>query len=168
VVISCNIAIKHSQTSIFKLFSHVFITWWKIRHRASHHLTLSVLSQFYKYHFFHLLKHWCTHMQLPLGRSKRCTRIFNYESTRWPLPSICSRSVASWTDQVSHCFRGRLQERVENIRSVNFHRFGLGDAGGPIDSRVGDLCNHVGFTDVAGTRGCAGGCLNKKSRQIRG
>jgi hypothetical protein len=29
----------------------------------------------------------------------------------------------------------------------------LGDAGGPIDSRVGDLCNHVGFTDVAAPRG---------------
>jgi hypothetical protein len=37
--------------------------------------------------FFHLLKHGCTHMQLPPGRSKRCTRIFNYESTRRP-PSI--------------------------------------------------------------------------------
>jgi hypothetical protein len=36
-------------------------------------LTLSVLSQFYKYHFFHLLKHGCIHMQLPPGRSKRCT-----------------------------------------------------------------------------------------------
>jgi hypothetical protein len=47
---------------------------------------------------------------------------------------------------------------VENKRSVNFHRFDLGDAGGPIDSRVGDLCNHVDFTDVA-----AGGCLNKKT-----
>jgi hypothetical protein len=43
---------------------------------------------------------------------------------------------------------GRLQEWVENKRSVKFRRFGLGDAGGPIDSRVGDLCNHVGFTDV--------------------
>jgi hypothetical protein len=41
-----------------------------------------------------------------------------------------------------------LQEWVENKRSVNFHRFGLGDAGGPTDSRVGDLCNHVGFTDA--------------------
>jgi hypothetical protein len=40
---------------------------------------------------------------------------------------------------------------VENKRSVNFHRFGLGDAGGPIDSRIGDLCNHVGFTDVGFT-----------------
>jgi hypothetical protein len=49
---------------------------------------------------------------------------------------------------------GRLQEWVENKRSVNFHRFGLGDAGGPIDSIVGDLCNHVGFTDVAAPRGC--------------
>jgi hypothetical protein len=43
---------------------------------------------------------------------------------------------------------------VENKRSVNFYWFGLGDAGGPIDSRVGDLCNHVGFTDVAAPRGC--------------
>jgi hypothetical protein len=47
--------------------------------------------------------------------------------------------------------------------TVNFHRFGLGDAGGPIDSRVGDLCNHVGFPDVAAPREAAGGCLNKKS-----
>jgi hypothetical protein len=39
-------------------------------------------------------------------------------------------------------------------RSVNFHRFSLGDAGGLIDSRVSDLCNHVGFTDVAAPRGC--------------
>jgi hypothetical protein len=51
-------------------------------------------------------------------------------------------------------FRGRLQEWVENKRSVNFHRFGLGNAGGPIDSRVGDLCNHVGFTNLAAPRGC--------------
>jgi hypothetical protein len=29
----------------------------------------------------------------------------------------------------------------------------MGDAGGPIDSRLGDLCNHVGFTDVAAPRG---------------
>jgi hypothetical protein len=44
--------------------------------------------------------------------------------------------------------------------SVNVDRFGaFVDAGGPIDSRVGDLCNHVGFTDVA-----AGGYLKKKSR----
>jgi hypothetical protein len=28
--------------------------------------------------FFHLLKHGCTHMQLPTGRCKQCTRIFNY------------------------------------------------------------------------------------------
>jgi hypothetical protein len=32
--------------------------------------------------------------------------------------------------------------------------------GGPIDCIVGNLCNHVGFTDVAAPRGC----LNKKSR----
>jgi hypothetical protein len=43
---------------------------------------------------------------------------------------------------------------VENKRSVNFYRFGLGDAGCPIDSRIGDLCNHVGFTDVAAPRSC--------------
>jgi hypothetical protein len=43
---------------------------------------------------------------------------------------------------------------VEIKRSVKFHRFGLGDAGGPIDSRVGDLCNHIGFTDVAAPRDC--------------
>jgi hypothetical protein len=38
---------------------------------------------------------------------------------------------------------------MENKSSVNFHGFGLGDAGGPIDCRADDLCNHVGFTDVA-------------------
>jgi hypothetical protein len=43
----------------------------------------------------------------------------------------------------------RLQEWVENKRSAKFHRFDLGDAGGSIESRVGDLCNHVGFTDEA-------------------
>jgi hypothetical protein len=43
---------------------------------------------------------------------------------------------------------------VENKHSVKVHTFGLGDAGGGIDSRVGDLCNHVGFTDVAAPRGC--------------
>jgi hypothetical protein len=42
---------------------------------------------------------------------------------------------------------------VENKCSVNFHWFGLGDAGGPIDRRVGDLCNHVRFTDEAAPRG---------------
>jgi hypothetical protein len=69
---------------------------------------------------------------------------------------------------------------VENKRSINFHRFGLGDAGGPIDSRVCDLCNHVGFTDVAApssftdvaapssfTDVAADGCLNKKSLDSR-
>jgi hypothetical protein len=35
-------------------------------------LTLSVLSQFYTYHCFHLLKHMQLHV--PPGRSKRCTR----------------------------------------------------------------------------------------------
>jgi hypothetical protein len=38
---------------------------------------------------------------------------------------------------------------VENKRSVNFH-----DARDKIDSRDSDLCNHVGFTDVAAPRGC--------------
>jgi hypothetical protein len=37
---------------------------------------------------------------------------------------------------------GSLQEWMENKRSVDFHGFGSGDAGGPIDSRVDDLCNH--------------------------
>jgi hypothetical protein len=60
---------------------------------------------------------------------------------------------------------GRLQERVENKRSVNFHRFGLGDAGCLIDSRVADLCNHVGFTDVAAPRGCWRLFEQKKSSQ---
>jgi hypothetical protein len=38
----------------------------------------------------HLLKRGCTPMQLPAGRSKQWTWIFNYESTRWP-PSIWPR-----------------------------------------------------------------------------
>jgi hypothetical protein len=38
---------------------------------------------------------------------------------------------------------------VKNTSSVNFHGFGLGDAGGPIDSIVDDLCNYVAFTDIA-------------------
>jgi hypothetical protein len=69
----------------------------------------------------------------------------------------------------------------KQIFSVNFHRFGLGDAGGPIDSRVGDLCNHVGpidsrvgdlcnhvgFTDVAAPRGCWRLFEQKKSPDSR-
>jgi hypothetical protein len=47
-----------------------------------------------------------------------------------------------------------LQEWMENKGSINFHRFDLGDAGGPIDSRLDDLCNHAGFTDIAALRGC--------------
>jgi hypothetical protein len=43
---------------------------------------------------------------------------------------------------------------VEIKGSVNFHRFGLGDAVGPIDSRVRDLCNQVGLADVAVPIGC--------------
>jgi hypothetical protein len=39
----------------------------------------------------------------------------------------------------------------------------LADAGGPIDSRVGDLCNHVGFTDVAAPRCCWQQFEQKKS-----
>jgi hypothetical protein len=31
---------------------------------------------------------------------------------------------------------------------------GWGDAGGPIDSRLDDLCNHVGFTGIAAQTGC--------------
>jgi hypothetical protein len=62
--------------------------------------------------------------------------------------NIPTTVVAFRTGKVGHCLGGCLQEWVENKRSVNFHRFDLGDAGGPIDSKVGDLCNHVGFTDV--------------------
>jgi hypothetical protein len=43
---------------------------------------------------------------------------------------------------------------MENKSSVNFHGFGLGDAGGPIESSVDDLCNRVGFIDVAAQRFC--------------
>jgi hypothetical protein len=56
---------------------------------------------------------------------------------------------------------------VENKRSVNFHRFGLGDARGPINSIVGDLCNHFGFTDVAAPRGCWRLFEQKKSQDSR-
>jgi hypothetical protein len=106
-----------------------------------------------------------SHMQFPPGRSKRCTRIFNYESTsgitsdltltvsfvlnmpRWPLlRGVVSRNV--WKRNVM----------------FNFHRFALGDAGGLIDIRVCDLCNHVGFTDVGAPRGCWRLFELKKSR----
>jgi hypothetical protein len=54
-----------------------------------------------------------------------------------------------------NCLGGSLQEWMENKSPVNFHGFGSGDAGGPIDSRVGDPCNHVDdFTDVAAPSGC--------------
>jgi hypothetical protein len=43
---------------------------------------------------------------------------------------------------------------MEIKRSVNFHRFGQGDAGGQIERRVDGLCNHVCFTDVAAPSGC--------------
>jgi hypothetical protein len=43
---------------------------------------------------------------------------------------------------------------MENKSYVNFHGFGSGDAGGPIDCSVGYLCNHVGFTDVAAQTSC--------------
>jgi hypothetical protein len=56
--------------------------------------------------------------------------------------------TVSWTGQGGHYLGCRLQEWVENKRSVNFYRFGSGDAGDPIDSRVGDLCHHVGFTET--------------------
>jgi hypothetical protein len=56
---------------------------------------------------------------------------------------------------------------VENKRSVNFHRFGLDDAGDPIESSVGDLCKHVGFTDVAAPRGCWRLFEQKKSLDSR-
>jgi hypothetical protein len=69
-----------------------------------------------------------------------------FDPKRSNLRSSHSRSVVSRTGQVGHCLGGRLQEWVENKRSVYFHRFGSGEAGGPIDSRVGDFCNHVGFT----------------------
>jgi hypothetical protein len=48
-----------------------------------------------------------------------------------------------------HCLGGRLQEWMENKNSVNFHMFGLGDDAGVRLIVIGDLCNHVGFTDVA-------------------
>jgi hypothetical protein len=43
---------------------------------------------------------------------------------------------------------------MENKSSVKIHGFGSGDAGGLIDCRVDDLCNHVGFTDVAAQTSC--------------
>jgi hypothetical protein len=42
---------------------------------------------------------------------------------------------------------------MENKSSVDFHGFSSGDAGGPIDCRGDDICNHVGFTDVTVPRG---------------
>jgi hypothetical protein len=128
-------------------------------------LTLSVLSQFYKYHFFHLLKHGCTHyMQLLPGRSKRCTRFFyelwidktaTFNLTPSGVASDLMLTVSSVLNKTSWpLLRGSSPGLGENKRSVKVHRFGLGDAGGPIDSRVCDLCNHVGFNNVAAPRGC--------------
>jgi hypothetical protein len=126
-----------------------------------HHLrVISVLSYFYKYHFFSLAQTW-VHSYAITSRTKQAvytnlqlwidkTATFNLTpsgitSALYTLTVSCVYR----TGQVGHCLGGRLQEWVENKRSANFHRFGLGDAGGPIDSRVGHLCNHVGFTDVA-------------------
>jgi hypothetical protein len=43
---------------------------------------------------------------------------------------------------------------MESKSSVNFHKFGEGDPAVLVDSRVHDLSNHVGFTDVAAPRVC--------------
>jgi hypothetical protein len=58
-------------------------------------------------------------------------------------------------EQAKFAIARGLSPGIGGKRSVNFHRFGLGDAGGPIDSRVDVLCNHVGLTDcIAAPRGC--------------
>jgi hypothetical protein len=56
---------------------------------------------------------------------------------------------------------------MDNTSYVNFHGFGSGDAGGPIDCRVDDLCNHVGFTDVAAQAGCWWHFEEKNSQDSR-
>jgi hypothetical protein len=55
--------------------------------------------------------------------------------------------------QGSHYLGGSLQKWTENKSSANFHGFGSGDAGFPVQSLVDVLSNRVGFTDVAAPRG---------------
>jgi hypothetical protein len=40
----------------------------------------------------------------------------------------------------------------QNKSSVNFHGCGWGGLGVLVDSRVGDISNHVGFVEVAAPR----------------
>jgi hypothetical protein len=51
---------------------------------------------------------------------------------------------------------------MEKKSSVNFGR-----CGGPIHCRVDDLCNHVGFTDVAAQTSCWRHFVEKKSLDLR-
>jgi hypothetical protein len=76
--------------------------------------------------FFHLLKHGCTHMQLPPRRSKRCTLSIDKTATFNLTPSGVTSGLKrpSWP-----LLRRSSPGMVENKRSVNFRRFGLGDAG---------------------------------------
>jgi hypothetical protein len=53
---------------------------------------------------------------------------------------------------------------MEIKSSVNCHGLGYGDAGSPIDCRVDDLCNHIGFTDVAAQTSCWRHFEEKNSR----
>jgi hypothetical protein len=129
------------------------MTWFNVKID----LTLSVLNQFYKYHFFSLAQTW-VHSYAITSRTKQAvytnfqlwiakTATFNLTTSGvtsdLTLTVSCVLNRSSWP-----LLRGSSLG-VENKRSVNFHRFGLGHAGGSIDSCVGDLCNHVGFTDVA-------------------
>jgi hypothetical protein len=102
-------------------------------------------------------------MQLPAGRSKQWTWIFNYESTRRP-PSIWPRG-----NNLSSYAHGQL--RLEQAKldiaygvvsrngwksNVLLISTGLARAmqAGPVDRRVDGLCNRVCFTDVAAPSGC--------------
>jgi hypothetical protein len=124
-------------------------------------LTLSVRSQFYKYHFFSLAQTWVhsyaitsrtkqavyTNFQLwidktatfnltPSGKTSDLTFTVSCVLNRpsWPYLAIL-RGVVSrngWKTNVL------LIWALQGVRLIV----------------VGDLCNHVGFTDVAAPRGC--------------
>jgi hypothetical protein len=95
----------------------------------------------------HLLKHGCVHSYAITSRTKQAvyTKTANFNLTQSGVTSDLTLTVSCVLNTEAklhgHCLGGRLQEWVENKRSVNFHRFGLGNAGGSIDSRVGDLCS---------------------------
>jgi hypothetical protein len=128
----------------------------------------------------HLLEHGCTHMQLTPGRSKQGTRIFNYDEMvafnlspsgttsdirptvsyvlnrpRWPLLRgiVSSLSRNGWKTRVLIISTG-LARVMQGVRLI-------------VDW-VDDLCNHVGFTDVAAQTGWRRHFDENKPRCLRG